>query len=96
MRQTRRGTHTLQSLQNPLHSAGAAATAHRNVELVLVVRHGWSGRKKRIGDSTAGQRGEVERMKKAESGRMMEYAGVGTNTREREREYMIYLYIYML
>lgn len=92
MHEARRGTRTLQSLQNPLHSAGAAATAHRNVELVLVVRHGWSGRKKRIGDPTAGQRGEVERKRRKAEGMTVDIQPSAPTTKERDR----YVYEYVV
>lgn len=32
--------HTIELLQNSLHGTGATATAHGDVELVLMVRHG--------------------------------------------------------
>lgn len=35
------GIRTIQTLENSLDGAGAAAAAHRHVELVLVVGHGW-------------------------------------------------------
>lgn len=72
--------HTFQSLQDPLHSTGTAAAAHRDVELVLVVRHGWSGR---VGVSTAGGlRGEEKRREREERKGKAEREDDGVKVRE--------------
>lgn len=59
-----RGIQTFQTLQDSLDGAGAAAAAHRHVELVLVVRHGWN--KWDVAKSWRVSVGQAGRLKKAE------------------------------